>query len=132
MSPEQLNRDNYNEKCDVYSYSIIIWEIMTRQKPYFNLPDVSFWNMMFGVVQRNLRPIGIANCPPILKLLLKVGMDGEPKKRPSMQLILNLMKKIDQLINKEPIKPICEIKQEFESKIERSISTSVSMTSSQL
>lgn len=33
-------------------------------------------------------------------------MDGDPVKRPSMQLIYDLMKKLDSLINTTPVKPI--------------------------
>ena len=54
------------------------------------------------------RPKNVANCPQILELLYERGMDGDPRKRPSMQLITDLMKQLDRLINKEPIKPICD------------------------
>ena len=48
----KLNKDeNYNEKCDVFSYCIIAWEIITRQNPYFHLGDPSAAQIMFGVMR---------------------------------------------------------------------------------
>jgi len=34
MAPEVINGEDYSEKADVYSYGIILWEIITRQVPY--------------------------------------------------------------------------------------------------
>ena len=38
MAPEIMKRENgrYDEKSDVYSCSIIFWEIFTRKMPYLN------------------------------------------------------------------------------------------------
>ena len=38
MAPEVLQSDNnYTHKADVYSYGIVMWEIMSREPPFKNL-----------------------------------------------------------------------------------------------
>lgn len=34
MAPDVIKCEPYDEKCDVYSFSIILNEIMTREYPY--------------------------------------------------------------------------------------------------
>lgn len=107
MAPETLTVDNYTEKCDVYSYTIVSWELMTRQLPYFHLGKPSATQVMWGItLAKPLRPKPIAECPKILQLLYERGMDGEPSKRPSMNFILKVMQKMNEVVNKEPIKPL--------------------------
>lgn len=34
MAPEVFEGSNYSEKCDVFSWGIIFWEVITRRKPF--------------------------------------------------------------------------------------------------
>lgn len=34
MAPEVITGTSYNEKIDVYSYGIILWEIMHEKPPF--------------------------------------------------------------------------------------------------
>uniref|UniRef100_A0A1S4M3R0 Tak1, putative n=1 Tax=Ixodes scapularis TaxID=6945 RepID=A0A1S4M3R0_IXOSC len=34
MAPEVFESSNYTEKCDVFSWGIILWEVLTRRKPF--------------------------------------------------------------------------------------------------
>lgn len=34
MAPEVLNCEPYSNKVDVYSYGMLLWEIITRKEPY--------------------------------------------------------------------------------------------------
>lgn len=110
MAPEIMTTNDYNEKCDVYSYTIIAWEVMARETPYFHLGKPSANQIMLGVtgyyIASPLRPKHLSNCPKIFQLLFERGMDGKPSKRPSMSLIFKLMQKMNDLVNKTPVKPI--------------------------
>ena len=79
---------------------------MARKNPYFDKTYATSLAIIFGVVNGTWRPKNLANCPQILQLLFERGMDGDPKKRPTIQFIAELLKHLDQLINKEPIKAI--------------------------
>ncbi len=62
----------------------------------------------FIIIKEPLRPRPIASCPKVLRLLFERGMDGIPNKRPTMQFIYNLMEILNRVVNKEPIKPLCQ------------------------
>ncbi|KAH8411891.1 hypothetical protein KR222_001285, partial [Zaprionus bogoriensis] len=41
MAPEVALGNKYTEKCDVYSFGIIFWEVMSRKKPFYYLENPS-------------------------------------------------------------------------------------------
>jgi len=34
MAPEVMAAEIFNEKADVYSFGIVLWEILTRREPF--------------------------------------------------------------------------------------------------
>lgn len=38
MAPEVYEGRYYNEKADVFSFGIVLWEIATKSLPYQNIP----------------------------------------------------------------------------------------------
>lgn len=34
MSPEMLRHEPCSEKVDVWSYGVVLWEMLTKEKPY--------------------------------------------------------------------------------------------------
>lgn len=46
MSPEMLKNEPCNEKCDVWSYAVVIWELLVQEVPYKNISSMA---VMFGV-----------------------------------------------------------------------------------
>ncbi len=40
MAPEILRMENYNESSDVYSYGIVLWEMLMNKVPYAGLSDM--------------------------------------------------------------------------------------------
>uniref|UniRef100_A0A7N6BB23 Mitogen-activated protein kinase kinase kinase 7 n=1 Tax=Anabas testudineus TaxID=64144 RepID=A0A7N6BB23_ANATE len=42
MAPEVFEGSNYSEKCDVFSWGIILWEVITRRKPFDEIGGPAF------------------------------------------------------------------------------------------
>lgn len=34
MAPELIRNESYNEKVDVWSFGVCLWELLTREEPY--------------------------------------------------------------------------------------------------
>ncbi|XP_060658779.1 putative mitogen-activated protein kinase kinase kinase 7-like [Drosophila nasuta] len=91
MAPEIVERPEYTVKCDVYSFGIILWEVMSRKKPFNNLENETSY-FILNKVMKGLRPDVndvnvIQNAEPI-KLLITNCWDPNPKKRPDMHELI--------------------------------------------
>lgn len=86
MSPEVFTSSRYTEKCDVFSWGIILWEVLSRKKPFFNHASSAFTIMW--AVHKGKRPPLIRNCPPCIEKLMTESWDQDPDKRPSMKEIV--------------------------------------------
>ena len=87
-APEVINNDFYNEKADVYSYGILLWEIMSGDVPFRGLNQMQ---VAMGVVGNGIRPPIPNNCSPKIAKLIKSCWDQDPNKRPYMSQVVNVM-----------------------------------------
>eukprot|EP00825_Cyclidium_porcatum_P024929 TRINITY_DN27247_c0_g1_i1.p1 TRINITY_DN27247_c0_g1~~TRINITY_DN27247_c0_g1_i1.p1 ORF type:complete len:343 (-),score=44.88 TRINITY_DN27247_c0_g1_i1:275-1303(-) len=91
MAPEVYEGRYYNEKADVFSFGIVLWEIATKSLPYQNIPaDV----VIEQVIQMDKRPDIPSNLqvPQQFIALMKECWDRDPEKRPNMaQVIVKLV-----------------------------------------
>lgn len=85
MAPEVLANMNYNEKADVFSYGIILWELLSRECPYDGLSPIQ---CALAVLNRDKRPDIPKFCPPALHALIKACIKKDPEQRPSFEEIL--------------------------------------------
>jgi len=53
LPPEVLREERVTHKLDVYSFAIILWEMLSRELPYNGL---TFQEMVTGVSKNHLRP----------------------------------------------------------------------------
>lgn len=56
-------------------------------------------------------------------------MDGKPNRRPSMELIYEIMKKLDSLVNKSPIEPIVQYTEEINTHNQNNLDSKKSASS---
>ena len=82
MAPE-LFRDESKSgfSSDVYSYSILLWEILTLSKPFGAIKTLAHFQE--EVVRRNARPPLKRVSSPKLKTLLQEGWDSDEANRPT-------------------------------------------------
>ncbi|KAL0969300.1 hypothetical protein UPYG_G00225240 [Umbra pygmaea] len=87
MAPEVFEGNNYSEKCDVFSWGIILWEVITRRKPFDEIGGSAFCIMW--AVHRGTRPPLIKDLPEPIEVLMTRCWDKEPAQRPSMEEVRN-------------------------------------------
>jgi serine/threonine protein kinase len=84
MAPEIARQEEYNEKADVFSFGIILWELLTREEPY---PGCSGLSLAFAVATRGLRPPIPAYCPAEWAALMVRCWSDSQTQRPSFDEI---------------------------------------------
>uniref|UniRef100_A0A672MH20 Mitogen-activated protein kinase kinase kinase 7 n=1 Tax=Sinocyclocheilus grahami TaxID=75366 RepID=A0A672MH20_SINGR len=89
MAPEVFEGSNYSEKCDVFSWGIILWEVITRRKPFDEIGGPAF--RIMWAVHRGTRPPLIKNLPKTIESLMTRCWSKDPSQRPSMEEILKVM-----------------------------------------
>ncbi|XP_071729704.1 serine/threonine-protein kinase STY13-like [Rutidosis leptorrhynchoides] len=88
MAPEMIQRRTYTQKVDVYSFGIVLWELITGMLPYQNLKDVQ---VAFSVVYKGLRPTIPDDCLPVLRKIMTCCWDVDPKARPSFTQVVKML-----------------------------------------
>lgn len=83
MAPEVFSTSSYLESGDVYSWSIIFWEILARQHPYNNHPYSNVYQILWNV-QSGARPSELNGCPRIIWNLITRCWSKVPSERPTM------------------------------------------------
>jgi len=94
MSPEVAESKPYNHKSDVYSFSIILWELMACKKPYDGLNRDSFYEQ---VVHGGGRPPIHRKWPKELSNLMVDCWSVDIESRPTFEQILT---RLDSMIRK--------------------------------
>ncbi|PAN10736.1 hypothetical protein PAHAL_2G114600 [Panicum hallii] len=82
MAPELLNgsSNKVSEKVDVFSFGIVMWEILTGEEPYANM---HYGAIIGGIVNNTLRPPVPASCDPEWRRLMEQCWAPDPAQRPA-------------------------------------------------
>eukprot|EP01117_Protostelium_nocturnum_P003651 TRINITY_DN14936_c0_g1_i1.p1 TRINITY_DN14936_c0_g1~~TRINITY_DN14936_c0_g1_i1.p1 ORF type:complete len:629 (+),score=258.47 TRINITY_DN14936_c0_g1_i1:114-2000(+) len=87
MAPEMLLDLGYDEKADIYSFGIVLWELFSQEEPYLN-QFRSFDDLVEAVTKKGRRPEIPEGCPPKLKTLIQSCWNPSPGNRPTFAQIL--------------------------------------------
>uniref|UniRef100_A0A182UA27 Mitogen-activated protein kinase kinase kinase 7 n=1 Tax=Anopheles melas TaxID=34690 RepID=A0A182UA27_9DIPT len=98
MAPEVFEGSSYTEKCDVFSWGIILWEVIAREQPFKHI-DTSY--AIMWRVHQGSRPPLIDHCPKPIEQLMVRCWDKDPISRPSMKEVVNVMNALCKLFTGE-------------------------------
>ena len=64
VAPEIFREERYTEKVDVYSYAILLWELITQDKPHYGFDAIQ---LPYLVGKEKLRPAVPGDCPATVR-----------------------------------------------------------------
>ncbi|XXG55461.1 hypothetical protein AAC387_Pa03g3126 [Persea americana] len=89
MAPEVLRNEPSDEKCDVYSFGIILWELSTLQQPWGGMNPMQ----VVGAVGFQHRRLDIPDgMDPVIADIIRKCWQTDPKQRPSFAEIMAALK----------------------------------------
>ncbi|XP_061186843.1 macrophage-stimulating protein receptor-like [Saccostrea echinata] len=86
MAPESLEKGMFTAQSDVWSFGVVLWELMTRgNKPY---PEVDGWDML-RFLKMNRKLPQSQYCPDVLYYVMTRCWDLNPDRRPTFSELVD-------------------------------------------
>ncbi|EGC30433.1 hypothetical protein DICPUDRAFT_99535 [Dictyostelium purpureum] len=85
-APECLIGETYTSAADVYSYGMLLFEMATSEEPYMEINSIA--ELFKTVCEKKTKPKIPSSCPSFLSNLIKDCLNNSPKKRPTMNQII--------------------------------------------
>lgn len=85
---EMIQHRPYNQKVDVYSFGIVLWELITGMLPFQNMTAVQ---AAFAVVNKGVRPTIPQDCLPVLREIMTCCWDANPDVRPLFTEVVQML-----------------------------------------
>ncbi|RHZ87838.1 hypothetical protein Glove_29g164 [Diversispora epigaea] len=82
MAPETLSRGEYTQVSDIYSFGMVILEVLTSYPPYYNIPHNE--NLAMDIC-KGLKPEIKCEIPQFFKEIIKKCLNFEPLNRPTAE-----------------------------------------------
>ncbi|KEH31058.1 putative protein kinase TKL-Pl-4 family [Medicago truncatula] len=92
MAPEMIKRKSYGRKVDVYSFGLMLWEMLTGRIPFEDMTPVQ---AAFAVLNKNSRPVIPSNCPPAMRALMEQCWSLNPDKRPEFWQVVKVLEQFE-------------------------------------
>jgi serine/threonine protein kinase len=83
-APEVIRGDKYGESADVFSFGVVMWEVLTRHQPYAGR---NFMGVSLDVLEGR-RPQIPGDCPADFRRVMKRCWHPNPDRRPRMEDVL--------------------------------------------
>ncbi|OQR94815.1 serine/threonine protein kinase [Thraustotheca clavata] len=88
MAPEVIGHEPYSTKADVYSYGVILWEMIAKDQPFKGMSPIQ---AAFAVARQQMRPAFPAETPDGLRALVEQCWHQDPAQRPTFAHVLDTL-----------------------------------------
>ena len=92
MAPEVYKGEPYTETCDVYSFSVMVWEMLSLKRPYHDITSLP--RLVNRVFYKGRRPKIPRTWPRKLRKVVEAGWRHDAAGRASMSDIVTVMQDI--------------------------------------
>ena len=92
-APEVILDEKSSEKSDVYSFAIVIWEVITSKIPWKGKDDGRIIGLVAYEKKRPELKGGEEDCSQGLRSLMERCWDHEPQNRPFFDVIISIISK---------------------------------------
>lgn len=100
MAPEVLRNEPSDEKCDVYSFGVILWELCTMRQPWGGMNPMQ----VVGAVGFQHRRLDIPdNLDPAVADIIRKCWQTDPKMRPTFTEIMAALKPLQKPITSSQV-----------------------------
>jgi len=98
MAPELLSGKSgkVTDKVDVYSFGIVMWELLTGEEPYAKM---HCGEIIGGIMSNTLRPPIPSWCEPSWRSLMERCWSSDPGQRPSFSEIATELRTMGEAMN---------------------------------
>lgn len=93
MAPEVIKHSTFSKASDVWSYGVLLWELLTGETPYKGIHTMT---VAYGVAVNKLTLPIPSTCPEPWKNLMEACWDSDPHRRPTFD---NILMELDGIIH---------------------------------
>ncbi|CAG8474328.1 1401_t:CDS:2 [Ambispora leptoticha] len=98
LAPEKLrgHKVPYTKQCDIYSFSIVLWELASQETPFQEYTTI---NKLIDAVVSGTRPPLIEGTPTSFEKMMQKGWKDKPIKRPTAWTMFKELNNLNKQVN---------------------------------